>query len=75
MAEALAVHYEKNAEPRFLRKASASCVGARELKVEHTEQFVIKFDNALGCEEAHILNQFLSIDSGQPLSRLNFVGS
>ena len=29
---------------------------------------LIKHGGALGCEQRHILNDFLSVDSGQPLS-------
>ena len=47
---------------------SASCIGAGKLKVQYAEQLVIELDNTLGCKKAPILNQFLSIDSGQPLS-------
>ena len=75
LRKALAFHYDESTEHSFLGKALASYVGMRKLKVKHAEQLVIELDNALGCEKAHILNQFLSIDSGQPLSGLDFVGS
>lgn len=39
-------------------------------KVQYTEQLVIELDNALGREQTHILNQSLSVDSGQPISGL-----
>ncbi|MEF2660289.1 hypothetical protein, partial [Dysosmobacter sp.] len=32
------------------------------------EKLVVKRSGALGCEQRHILNDFLSVDSGQPLS-------
>ena len=68
LREALAFHYDESAKHSFLGKSLASCVCAGKLKVQNAEQLVIELDNALGCEKAHILNQFLSIDSGQPLS-------
>jgi len=40
--------------------------GQRE--VQAAEKLVIKHGGALGCEQRHILNDFLSVDSGQPLS-------
>ena len=68
LRKALAFHYDESAEHSFLWKTSASCIGAGKLKVQYAEQLVIELDNALGCEKAYILNQFLSIESGQPLS-------
>ena len=40
--------------------------GQRE--VQAAEKLVVKHGGALGCEQRHILNDFLSVDSGQPLS-------
>ena len=40
--------------------------GQRE--VQAAKKLVIKHGGALGCEQRHILNDFLSVDSGQPLS-------
>jgi len=37
-------------------------------EVQAAEKLVIKHGGALGCKERHILNDFLSVDSGQPLS-------
>ena len=36
--------------------------------VRMSEQLVIERNGALGCEQCYILNDFLSVDSGQPLS-------
>jgi len=40
--------------------------GQRE--VQAAEKLVVKHGGALGCKQRHILNDFLSVDSGQPLS-------
>ena len=40
--------------------------GQRE--VQAAEKLVVKHGGALGCEQRHILDDFLSVDSGQPLS-------
>ena len=45
---------------------SGCCPWQRE--VQAAEKLVIKHGGALGCEQRHILNDFLSVDSGQPLS-------
>ena len=68
LRKALAFHHDESAEHSFLWKTSPSCIGAGKLKVQYAEPLVIELDNAPGCEKAHILNQFLSVDRGQPLS-------
>jgi hypothetical protein len=41
--------------------------GQREVQAAE-KLVIIKHGGALGCEQRHILNDFLSVDSGQPLS-------
>ena len=37
-------------------------------KVQTAEDLVVEVCGSLGCEQHDILNDFLSVDSGQPLS-------
>jgi len=63
-----AFHNDKSADHGFLGEAPppGCCPGQRE--VQATEKLVVKHGGALGCEQRHILDDFLSVDSGQPLS-------
>ena len=67
LREALAFHNDKSADHGFFGEAPPGCrPGQRE--VQTAEKLVVKHGGALGCEQRHILNDFLSVDSGQPLS-------
>ena len=67
LREALAFHNDKSADHGFFGEAPPGCrSGQRE--VQTAEKLVVKRSGALGCEQRHILNDFLSVDSGQPLS-------
>ena len=68
LAETFTLHDDKSADHSFFRIPFASGISSRKFKIQCAEKVVIEFDNALGCEKAHILNQFLSVDCGQPLS-------
>ena len=46
--------------------ASGSCSG--QCKFQCPKEFVIECSGTLGCEQCHILNDFLSVDCGQLLS-------
>ena len=68
LRETLAFHNDKRTDHGFFGEAPppGCCSGQRE--VQAAEKLVVKRSGALGCEQRHILNDFLSVDSGQPLS-------
>ena len=67
LREALAFHNDKSADHGFFGEAPPGCrPGQRE--VQTAEKLVVERSGALGCKQCHILNDFLSVDSGQPLS-------
>ena len=66
--KALAFHDEKGAEHRFLWEAPASGSCSGQCKFQCPKELVIECSGTLGCEQCHILNDFLSVDSGQLLS-------
>ena len=68
LRETLAFHNDKSTDHGFLWKAPPPGCRSGQREVQATEKFVIKHGGALGCEQRHILNDFLSVDSGQPLS-------
>ena len=68
LREALAFHNDKSADHGFLWKAPPPGCRPGQREVQAAEKLVIKHGGALGCEQRHILNDFLSVDSGQPLS-------
>ena len=68
LREALAFHNDKSADHGFLREAAPPGCRSGQREVQAAEKLVIKHGGALGCEQRHILNDFLSVDSGQPLS-------
>ncbi|MFR2428069.1 MAG: hypothetical protein ACLS74_01020 [Oscillibacter sp.] len=68
LREALAFHNDKSADHGFLREAPPLGCRSGQREVQAAEKLVIKHGGALGCKQCHILNDFLSIDSGQPLS-------
>ena len=68
LREPLTLHNDKRTDHGFLWKAPPPGCRSGQREVQATEKFVIKHGGALGCEQRHILNDFLSVDSGQPLS-------
>ena len=68
LRETLAFHNDKSTDHGFFRKASPPGRRSGQREVQAAEKLVIKHGGALGCEQRHILNDFLSVDSGQPLS-------
>ncbi len=68
LREALAFHNDKSADHGFFGEAPppGCCPGQRE--VQAAEKLVVERSGTLGCKQCHILNDFLSVDSGQPLS-------
>ena len=68
LREALAFHNDKSTDHGFLWKAAPPGCRTGQREVQAAEKPVVKRSGALGCEQCHILNDFLSVDSGQPLS-------
>ena len=68
LRETLTFHNDKSADHGFLRKASPPGCRSGQREVQTAEKLVVKHGGALGCKQRHILNDFLSVDSGQPLS-------
>ena len=68
LREALAFHNDKRTDHGFLWKAAPPGCRSGQREVQTAEKLVIEHGGALGCEQCHILNDFLSVDSGQPLS-------
>ena len=68
LRETLAFHNDKRTDHGFFGEAPPPGCRFGQREVQAAEKFVIKHGGALGCEQRHILNDFLSVDSGQPLS-------
>ena len=68
LREPLAFHNDKSTDHGFLRKAPPPGCRSGQREVQAAEKLVVERSGALGCEQRHILNDFLSVDSGQPLS-------
>ena len=68
LREALAFHNNKSADHGFLGEASPPGYRSGQCEVQTAEKLVVERSGALGCEQCHILDDFLSVDSGQPLS-------
>ena len=68
LRETLAFHNDKRTDHGFLRKAPPPGCRSGQREVQTAEKLVVERSGALGCEQRHILNDFLSVDSGQPLS-------
>ena len=68
LREALAFHNDKSTDHGFLWKAPPPGCRSGQREVQTAEKLVVERGGALGCEQRHILNDFLSVDSGQPLS-------
>ena len=52
----------------LFREASPPGCRSGQREVRAAEKLVVKRSGAFGCEQCHILNDFLSVDSGHPLS-------
>ena len=68
LCETLAFHNDKRTDHGFFGEAPPPGCRSGQREVQAAEKLVIKHGGALGCEQRHILNDFLSVDSGQPLS-------
>lgn len=68
IAKALAFHDNGCAEHGFFGKAGTTGFCARQLKVERGEELIVKRSGTLRSEQGDVANDFLSVDSGQPLS-------
>ena len=68
LRETLAFHNDKRTDHGFFREAPPPGCRSGQREVQAAEKLVVERSGALGCEQRHILNDFLSVDSGQPLS-------
>lgn len=68
LRETLAFHNDKRTDHGFFGEAPPPGCRPGQREVQAAEKLVVKHGGTLGCEQRHILNDFLSIDSGQPLS-------
>ena len=68
LRKTLTFHDDERADHRFLRETTPSSCRPGQREVQLTEQIVIEHSGALGCEQRYVLNNFLSVDCGQPLS-------
>ena len=63
-----AFHDDERTDHRFLREATPPGCRPGQREVQFSEQFIVEHSGALGCEQCYFLNNFLSVDCGQPLS-------
>ena len=68
LREPLTFHNDKRTDHGFFGEAPPPSCRSGQREVQAAEKLVVKRSGALGCEQCHILNDFLSVDSGQPLS-------
>ena len=68
LRETLAFHNDKRTDHGFFRKAPPPGCRSGQREVQAAEKLVVEHGGALECKQRHILNDFLSVDSGQPLS-------
>ena len=68
LREALAFHNDKRTDHGFFGEAPPPGCRSGQREVQAAEKLVVECSGALGCEQRDILNDFLSVDSGQPLS-------
>jgi len=68
LREALAFHHDKCTDHRFFGKAPPPGRRSGQREVQLSKQLVVELCGAWGCEQRYILNDFLSVDSVQPLS-------
>ena len=59
---------DKRTDHGFFGEAPPPGCRSGQREVQAAEKLVVKHGGTLGCEQRHILNDFLSIDSGQPVS-------
>ena len=67
LRETLAFHNDKRTDHGFFGEAPPPGCRSGQREVQAAEKLVVEHGGALGCEQRHILNDFLSVDSGQPL--------
>ena len=58
----------KRTDHGFFGEAPSPGCRPGQREVQAAEKLVIERSGALGCEQRHILDDFLPVDSGQPLS-------
>ena len=68
LRETLAFHNDKRTDHGFFGEAPPPGCRSGQREVQTAEKLVVEVCGSLGCEQRHILNDFLSVDSGQPLS-------
>ena len=68
LGKAFGLHDDESTEESLLRETFSTGRRSRQLEVQLQKEFVVKNGDALGCEQSHILNDFLAVDSGSPLS-------
>ena len=68
LRETLAFHNDKSTDHGFLRKSAPPGCRSGQREVQTAEKLVVEVCGSLGCEQRDILNDFLPVDSGQPLS-------
>lgn len=68
LREALAFHNDKSTDHGFFGEAPPPGCRSGQREVQTAEKLVVKHGGALECKQCHILNDFLSVGSGQPLS-------
>ena len=68
LREPLTFHNDKSTDHGFFGEASPPGCRPGQREIQTAEKLVIERSGALGCKQRHILDDFLSIDSGQPLS-------
>ena len=68
LREPLAFHDNEGAEHSFFGEATPSSCRSGQREVQTAKKLVVERSGALGCKQRHILDDFLSVDSGQPLS-------
>ena len=68
LRETLAFHNNKRTDHGFFREAPPPGCRSGQREVQTAEKLVVEHGGALECKQCHILNDFLSVGSGQPLS-------
>ena len=68
LREAFAFHNDKSTDHSFFREASPPGCRSGQREVQTAEKLVVEVCGSLRCEQRDILNDFLPVDSGQPLS-------
>ena len=68
LRETLAFHNDKRTDHGFFGEAPPPGCRSGQREVQTAEKLVVEVCGSLGCEQRDILNDFLSVDSGQPLS-------